>query len=69
MINMDSGFNFNIRRWQALSCAGAVIRTGLCNDTPVKIGGVGGVMTHPHARRLGLASRAIERQIDFFKEQ
>lgn len=54
---------------QPLSYVGAIIRTGLLNNAVVKIGGIGGVKTHTSARRQGLASRAIERALDFFKEQ
>lgn len=54
---------------QALSYVGAIIRTGMVNDAAVKIGGIGGVKTHTSARRQGLASQAIERVLDFFKEQ
>jgi aminoglycoside 2'-N-acetyltransferase I len=48
---------------------GIVLREGTVDDHPVKIGGIGGVMTHPHARRQGLASMAIGRAVEFFSEQ
>jgi Acetyltransferase (GNAT) domain len=54
---------------QALSYAGAIIRTGTLNQAIVKIGGIGGVKTHISARRQGLASETLERILDFFKEQ
>lgn len=54
---------------QALSYAGAIIRTGMLNQTIAKFGGIGGVKTHTSARRQGLASEALERILDFFKEQ
>jgi aminoglycoside 2'-N-acetyltransferase I len=54
---------------QALSHVGVVLREGRANECAVKIGGVGGVKTHPDARRRGLASQAIRRALEFFKEQ
>lgn len=54
---------------QVLCYAGAIIRAGRLNDAVVKIGGIGGVMTHPDARNKGLASLLIGRLTDFFKEQ
>lgn len=54
---------------QALSYVGAVIRTGMVNGALVKIGGVRGVKTHTNARRQGLASQAIERVFELFREQ
>ena len=54
---------------QALCHVGIVLRTGQVNEKPVKIGGIGGVMTHPNARRQGLATKAINRAIEFFSEQ
>lgn len=59
----------NERHCTALSYVGAVIRSGTLNSNSVKIGGVGGVMTHPSTRRQGLAASAIERIIYFFREQ
>ncbi len=52
---------------QALAHVGAVLREGLADGLPVLIGGIGGVMTHPAARRQGLAARAIERAIAHFE--
>jgi GNAT superfamily N-acetyltransferase len=54
---------------RALCHVGIVLRTGQVNEKPVTIGGVGGVMTHPNARSQGLASKAINRAIEFFSEQ
>jgi hypothetical protein len=36
--------------------------------TPVLMGGVGGIKTHPVARRLGYAKMGLHRAIDFFHE-
>ena len=46
---------------QALAHAGIVVRQARYNECDVKIGGVGGVMTHPAFRRQGYAAAAIER--------
>jgi hypothetical protein len=54
---------------QALSHVGVVLRDGQVDGSPVKIGGVGGVKTHPSLRRRGLASTGITRAIQFFSEQ
>jgi ribosomal protein S18 acetylase RimI-like enzyme len=54
---------------RALSYVGIILREGRVNDSPAKIGGIGGVKTHPAARRQGLASRCIRRAIEFFDEQ
>lgn len=54
---------------QALSHVGVVMRNGQSDERPVKIGGVGGVMTYPSTRRRGLASSAISRAIQFFSGQ
>jgi aminoglycoside 2'-N-acetyltransferase I len=35
----------------------------------VRVGGIGGVKTHPDARRRGLAERAMARAVDFFHAQ
>ena len=54
---------------QALSHVGIVLRTGEANGKQVMIGGVGGVMTRPNARRQGLASKAINLAVEFFLKQ
>ncbi len=54
---------------RALSYVGIILREGNANDSPAKIGGIGGVKTHPAARRQGLASQCIRRAIEFFDEQ
>ena len=44
-------------------------RTCLVNNQPVKVGGVGGVGTHPEWRSRGLASLAMRKTADFLKNQ
>jgi hypothetical protein len=48
---------------------GIVIRAALRDGLPVRVGGLGGVKTHPAVRRQGLAARAIGRAVEFFHEQ
>lgn len=54
---------------QAVSHIGALLRTGLADGHDVRIGGIGGVMTHPQTRRQGLVRHAIQRTMDLFREQ
>lgn len=54
---------------QALSHAGVLIREAKADGKLVRLGGIGGVMTHPGARRQGLAARAISKAFEFFSEQ
>jgi GNAT superfamily N-acetyltransferase len=51
-----------------LSHAGALARDGLVGGRPVRIGGVGGVKTHPEARGRGLASAAVRRAVELLRE-
>jgi hypothetical protein len=53
----------------ALSHVGVVFRDGRWNDRAVKIGGIGGVKTHPAARRRGLAAAGIRQGLAFFRER
>jgi GNAT superfamily N-acetyltransferase len=53
---------------QLVSYVGVVVRTAVCGSRPVVVGGIGGVKTHPSARRRGLAARAIGRSVEFFHE-
>lgn len=53
---------------QALSHVGLVLRDGLHDERQVRIGGIGGVKTHPHFRRQGLASQAMKQGVEFFSE-
>jgi aminoglycoside 2'-N-acetyltransferase I len=56
-------------RGELVSYIGAVVRDGLCNDMLVRMGGIGGVMTHPASRGRGHATRGIARAIEFFRQQ
>lgn len=51
------------------SYAGVVTRQGLLNEREVRIGGVGGVKTHPESRNRGHAARGLRKAIEFFHEQ
>ena len=54
---------------EQLAChAGLLIRSALYNGADVRIGGVGGVMTRPDARRQGYAAQALKSALDFFHE-
>jgi aminoglycoside 2'-N-acetyltransferase I len=53
---------------EALGHAKIVIRLGRHNEQDLRIGGIGGVMTHPVHRRQGCASAALARCIEFFRE-
>lgn len=52
-----------------LSYTGIVLRRAAYEGRPVRIGGIGGVKTHPAARRRGYARMGLERAIRFFREQ
>ena len=51
------------------SYVGISLRDAQHDGRPVRIGGIGGVKTHPAARWRGLASLGIERAVQFFHEQ
>ena len=51
------------------SFVGVLLRHAAYNEQPVCIGGVGGVMTHPAARRRGYAKIGLHRASKFFSEQ
>ncbi len=53
----------------AVCYVGAFLRDATWNARPVRVGGVGGVKTHPAARGSGFASTAIRLALDFFREQ
>jgi aminoglycoside 2'-N-acetyltransferase I len=53
----------------ALCYVGAVLRDAHWNDRAVRVGGIGGVKTHPASRGRGFATTAIQRALDFFHEQ
>jgi predicted acetyltransferase len=52
-----------------VSYAGLVVRSALFDGRPVRIGGIGGVKTHPAARRQGCAARAVRRAVAYFRER
>lgn len=54
---------------EAVCHIGVIIREARWNDRAVKIGGIGGVKTHPASRGRGFASAAIQRAVDFFRDQ
>ncbi|HEV3416041.1 MAG TPA: GNAT family N-acetyltransferase [Pirellulales bacterium] len=54
---------------QAVAHAGIVIRQARWKDCDVRVGGIGGVMTHPDFRGRGYARAAVNRGIEFFREQ
>jgi GNAT superfamily N-acetyltransferase len=59
--------------WDAEGAArcyvGVVLRDARWNDRAVRVGGVGGVKTHPEFRRRGLAGAAVRRALDLFHAQ
>src|SRR5262245_32594194 len=54
---------------ELISYAGVVVRSALLDGRPVRIGGIGGVKTHPAARRQGCAERAVRRAVVYFHER
>jgi GNAT superfamily N-acetyltransferase len=52
-----------------VSYTNIVLRQAGWDGRPVRVGGIGGVMTHPAARGRGHAARGIRRAMDFFREQ
>ena len=52
-----------------VSYTGIVVREAAHNGSPVRVGGVGGVKTHPAARGRGYAAAGLRRAMDFFNEQ
>jgi GNAT superfamily N-acetyltransferase len=52
-----------------LSHAGALLRDGTAGGRPARIGGVGGVKTHPHARGRGLGSAVVRRAVELLGGQ
>ncbi len=53
----------------ALCYVGIILRQARWNDCPVRVGGIGGVKTHPASRGRGLATAAIQKALDFFRGQ
>lgn len=54
---------------ELVSYTGLVIRRAHHDGTPVLIGGIGGVKTHPSARGRGLAPRGIQAALDIAEEK
>jgi aminoglycoside 2'-N-acetyltransferase I len=52
-----------------VSTAGLHLREGIHEGAPVRIGGIGGVMTHPALRRHGFAGAALRQAHAFFADQ
>jgi predicted acetyltransferase len=48
---------------------GIFLRNAMLNGRPVKIGGIGGVMTANQARRRGYAGAALRGAVNFFESQ
>ena len=53
---------------ELVSYTGIVVRNATHDRHPVRIGGIGGVKTHPDARRRGHAARGLQRSTAFFRE-
>ncbi len=51
------------------SYVGVLLREATRDGQSARVGGVGGVMTHPALRRRGYAERGLRRAIEFFHEQ
>jgi hypothetical protein len=51
------------------SYVGISLRDAKRDDSAVRVGGIGGVKTHPASRRRGLASAGIDRALQFFRDQ
>lgn len=54
---------------ELVSYVGAVVRQAQHEGRPVRVGGIGGVKTHPAARGRGYAAQGIGRAIQFFREE
>lgn len=52
-----------------VSHVGLLARHGTVNNSPVLIGGIGGVKTDPNARRRGFARAGIEQAITFLRAE
>ena len=52
-----------------VSYVGICVRDGQHDGRAVRIGGIGGVKTHPSARGRGFAARGMERADEFFRTQ
>jgi lactoylglutathione lyase len=63
------GVLLRIAGGELVNYVGIVLRSALRDGVSVRVGGIGGVKTHPLARRQGFASWAIRRAIEFFRKQ
>lgn len=54
---------------QPVSHAGLIRRDGIWRERPIRIGGIGGVVTHPDHRRQGLASLALDAALHTLREE
>jgi len=65
-------FEWCARVWgddgELASYVGILVREASYDGQPVLVGGVGGVGTHPAARRRGYAEKGLQRAVDFFHE-
>lgn len=52
-----------------VSVTGIIVREGFYNGRQLHIGGVGGVKTHPDARRQGYATKTLRRATEFFRSE
>lgn len=52
-----------------VSCLILIERTGKIDEQPVRLGGVGGVATHPDAQRKGYARQVMLAAADFMRDQ
>jgi GNAT superfamily N-acetyltransferase len=64
---------WSIRVWDdagaLVSHVGLLARDALMDDLPVRIGGIGGVKTHPAARGKGFASAGLREAVRFFSDE
>lgn len=63
------GVTVTDERGELLCYAGLLIRQGVHDGSQVRIGGVGGVKTHPRHRGAGYASAAMRAARQFFQEE
>ena len=54
---------------QLVSHTGVIVREASLDGADVRIGGIGGVMTHPEARRLRHAAAGIGRAMSFLRDE
>jgi aminoglycoside 2'-N-acetyltransferase I len=52
-----------------VSYVGITLREARHDGGPVRVGGIGGVKTHPAARRRGFAARGMRRAAEFFRDE